>query len=502
MQPSNVVTMSPPANAPATAQARGNDAISIESLGAQLRAALPPFRVHSISLYDDSGNVLWLNEGALGPDEHALVIEAVETLGREISMPFHENGLEDGRVAFFLAVRAPQGALVGLVMILADRKSIAEGAGERMLTAHVRSLVQKIAVLLRPLSGRTTNTVKTLPAVQLEPETSAAHGTRAADSTAITPALSSHALEDILEFELTPDLAPAMAQTGTRRAVPRGETDATGIHPGILTVATARQRVLATQPPNIAVDSTSASALVPTLPDGVTIALEAQAFTKLRSGGRTRRYEVTATVANRDMQHTASVPDRVALHHLLSWLASHRSAWNTEPTSFTLNLSITTLEDERFPQFVATNLKAHGIAAESIGFEIAEALFLQRRAQMERFLGLCDRIGCFIVIDDFSLDSSIVSVLRSKALRLVKIDPKLTSVAMKDKVAQAMVVAIAQAVKVLGIHCAAKHVDSQATLQWLTAIGCDFAQGPAISRRQPLDRVAFGAAGTPAQRGG
>jgi EAL domain-containing protein (putative c-di-GMP-specific phosphodiesterase class I) len=53
-----------------------------------------------------------------------------------------------------------------------------------------------------------------------------------------------------------------------------------------------------------------------------------------------------------------------------------------------------------------------------------------------------------------------------------------------------MVVAIVQAVKVLGIHCAAKRVESQASLQWLTAIGCDFAQGPALSQVQPLETLA------------
>jgi EAL domain-containing protein (putative c-di-GMP-specific phosphodiesterase class I) len=50
-------------------------------------------------------------------------------------------------------------------------------------------------------------------------------------------------------------------------------------------------------------------------------------------------------------------------------------------------------------------------------------------------------------------------------------------------------VAIAQAVRVLGIHCSAKRVESQGSLQWLTAIGCDFAQGPAISQLQPLEAL-------------
>ena len=223
------------------------------------------------------------------------------------------------------------------------------------------------------------------------------------------------------------------------------------------------------------------------MPEGMSLILEVQQFSKLRTGGRTRRYEVLVRSS-----HPNRVPpgiDKIALQQLLAWMSSNRSAWNLEPTSFTLNLSIATLEDERFPQFVASNLKTHGIAPDNIGFEIAEALCLQRRAQVERFITLCDKLGCFVVIDDFSLDSSIMSLLRSKALRLVKIDPKLTSVALKDKLAQAMVVAIAQAVKVLGIHCTAKRVESQAALQWLTAIGCDFAQGSALGQVQPIESL-------------
>jgi EAL domain-containing protein (putative c-di-GMP-specific phosphodiesterase class I) len=93
------------------------------------------------------------------------------------------------------------------------------------------------------------------------------------------------------------------------------------------------------------------------------------------------------------------------------------------------------------------------------------------------------------VIDDFSFDSQVLPLLRSKAVRLVKIDPKLTSSVLKDKLCQALVIATVQAAKVLGIHCAAKKVDSQAALQWLTAIGCDFAQGAVLAGTQTLDSL-------------
>src|SRR2546430_17246906 len=104
--------------------------------------------------------------------------------------------------------------------------------------------------------------------------------------------------------------------------------------------------------------------------------------------------------------------------------SAHRSAWNAEPTTFTFNLSISTLEDERFLQHVATYLKSNTIAAETLGFEIAEPLCVQRRAQVEHSIALCDHLGGFVVIDDFSFDSAVLLLLRSKALRLVRVDPK------------------------------------------------------------------------------
>ena len=134
-------------------------------------------------------------------------------------------------------------------------------------------------------------------------------------------------------------------------------------------------------------------------------------------------------------------------------------------------------------------LNAHGISPETLGFEITEALCTQRRAHVERFLTQCEKVGSWVVIDDFSFDSQVLPLLRSKAVRLVKIDAKLTSSALKDKLSQAMVVATVQAAKVLGIHCAAKRVESQASLQWLTAIGCDLAQGPALSQVLPIESL-------------
>jgi EAL domain-containing protein (putative c-di-GMP-specific phosphodiesterase class I) len=762
LQPLNAMAVRPPANTPAAAPA-GPEPVTAESLGWQLRAALPPLRLHSVSLYDEQANVLWLSEGALGPDEHNLVLEAMDKLANDRSMPCYETGMEDGRVGLFLPVRAPQGDLVGVAMILADLKSVSDGVLERIVSPQMRTIMQKIAVLLRA-SSKTPSAEPPAPipvavasVLELAPER-AADSARAAPSGAgglsgpgpgpsaaasasgsaaksVAPAatkpastkagtahataaagagisqeeasLSPQAIDDILEFEILPEAAaapaeksppgpaaaapqsttltwdpsdgglelvpdhvpvalpaevakataaavapprttapvtkpvpPAMQATpaptrsaadasfhptqghagtalngATANAHPASGTNGAGSSyatqapastvatPTSLSVGAASPAAIAlgslqppiptaepappapTQVPTLGAAASSAvQAATPLAPPailapasaeaggavgvnhseavsatavslapavaGATVAgasstrstnattttraiqagattgtvaapnnssptgtvpalnnpgatgtsrslaldpssliLDVQPFSKLRAGGRMRRYEVLPRIPNRDSNRAPAAMDGLALQRLLSWLGSNRSAWSLEPTSFSLNLSISTLEDPRFLQHVASCLKANGIAPDNVGFEIAEPLCTQYRAQVERFISLCDKLGCFVVIDDFSFDSSVLPLLRSKALRLVKIDPKLTSVALRDKLSQAMVVAIVQAVKVLGIHCAAKRVESQASLQWLTAIGCDLAQGPALSQVLPIESL-------------
>jgi EAL domain-containing protein (putative c-di-GMP-specific phosphodiesterase class I) len=559
LQPQNAL----PARTPAGAPAPGAEPATAEALGWQLRAALPPMRLHSVSIYDSQGNVLWLSEGALGPDEHSLVLDALEVLGADGGKGCCENGLEDGRLAAFLAIRAPQGNLVGIAMILADFKSGGDGLMDRIMSAPTRTIMQKLAVLLRPAGPRRPDADPTalvlslaeadVPVTTPEPKATASLSPARASAAPAPKAdeeLSARAVNDILEFELTdaPIVMPArqasaapMAATAPQpappapglnghsrsAAAPASPADSgtsKGLRPSAL-ADTGSSRAPAHPAPSdsaslrapaqpAAPDTGSARALKQSSPtdtgnsrslagpppagtsgtsrsislDPALVALEMLPFVKLRSGGRMRRFEVLPSGSARELRDPA-VLDSLAMQRLLVWLGGHRAAWTAEPASFTLNLSIATLEDEGFLKQVAAGLQSNGIAPDTVGFEISEPLCTQRRAQVERFMAACDKLGCFVVIDDFSFDSAVVPLLRSKALRLVKIDARLTGAALRDKLSQALVVAVVQAVKVLGLHCAAQQVDSQSALQWLTAVGCDLAQGPMLARQQPLDEL-------------
>jgi EAL domain-containing protein (putative c-di-GMP-specific phosphodiesterase class I) len=514
LQPQNAFHARPSTGTQASSAEPG----TAEALGWQLRAALPPIRLHSVSIYDSQANVLWLSEGALGPDEHSLVLEALETLAADSGKNCCENGLGDGRIAAFLAVRAPQGHLVGIAMVLADFKSTGEGLIDRIMSAPTRTIMQKLAVLLRPAGPRTpdadpTALVLSLAAADVsgtvsEPQLktvlppsqppAAAKGSRAR---AGEVEISAGAINDILEFELTdaPLIAPARpSDSGTSRALnSSAAADSASLRVAVVRIPADTTSARLLRQPAPATDTGSSRTLTSPAVTGAAralsldptlVTLEMLPFVKLRSGGRIRRFEVLPTGTARELRDPA-VLDSLAMQRLLAWLGTHRAAWTVEPSSFTLNLSIATLEDEGFLKQAAAGLQSHGIAPDTVGFEIAEPLCTQRRAQVERFMAGCEKLGCFVVIDDFSFDSAVVPLLRSKALRLVKIDARLTGSALRDKLSQAVVVAVVQAVKVLGMHCAAQQVDSQASLQWLSAVGCDFAQGPMVARQQPLETL-------------
>jgi hypothetical protein len=147
-----------------TAQAAedGAQAATAESLGWQLRAALPPMRLHSVSICDAAAEVRWLSEGALGPDEHTLVVEALSTLTSKVQLNHSEQDLQDGRAAMFLAIRAPHGELLGVAMVLVDTKAL-PGLAARILASPVRGILQRIAILLRPAEAVASAPVAAAP---------------------------------------------------------------------------------------------------------------------------------------------------------------------------------------------------------------------------------------------------------------------------------------------------------------------------------------------------
>jgi len=440
----------------------GSQPPTAESLGWQLRAALPPLKLHSVSLYDPAGEILWLSEGALGPDEQAFVLEALGALSAERSTGHCERDFGDGRGAVFLAVRSPQAELVGLVMILVDAKALASGAlASRVLSAPVRALLQKVAILLRPSAGGETSAAS-----------SSATGIRSLE---------------ILEWR-----APESAVAPTAH-------EASGTHASPLAAGESAAGVRAraadeTLPPRavdemLTIELSESQPAPPRGGDAVGARapgeLHVRELAKLRPGGRMRRFRVLPKPPLTSEQSLLA-----PVRELGAWLTARPEARDGASFHFSLAVSESALADDGLLLSLVESVGSSGIDPGCLGFELPESAYVRDRERAERFVQAIERLGCFLVVDDFTFDTGALELLRSRALRLLKIDGALTRAAMRDKLAQARVVAISQAARVLGVHCAAKQIETAASHRWLAAAGFDFAEGPLFGAPRPLASLA------------
>ena len=120
------------------------------AIGEALKQAIVGSRLQSISLHDERGDVLWLDEGALGPDEHNLVVEAAAALQAGPDKTYVFQLIGDGRAAAFLPARSPLNDLLGLAMIIADAKFLDSKGAEKFVTPTTTNLMRRLAFLRKP----------------------------------------------------------------------------------------------------------------------------------------------------------------------------------------------------------------------------------------------------------------------------------------------------------------------------------------------------------------
>ena len=135
---------------PQTVSERDHLQSTAETIGLELKEALQLRRIDSLSIHDRNGDLLWLSEQTLGPDEHNVVMEAITVFEVEGNRSYVSENLGDGRSAAFLASATPHGELVAVVMAIADSRTIDTLGTAKLITPKVRSLMQRLAILMKP----------------------------------------------------------------------------------------------------------------------------------------------------------------------------------------------------------------------------------------------------------------------------------------------------------------------------------------------------------------
>ena len=159
------------------------------------------------------------------------------------------------------------------------------------------------------------------------------------------------------------------------------------------------------------------------------------------------------------------------------------------PMPISVNLSPRTVVDRAFPAMVAALLGEYGIAPDMLTLEITETGMITEKDRPLSTLQQLDELGVRISVDDFGTGYSSLSYLRRLPVDEVKIDRSFIQGMATDPGDLAIVRAIVDLARHLGMAVVAEGVESELTLSMLDDIGCDIGQGFLFSRPLPYDRL-------------
>ncbi len=146
-----------------------------------------------------------------------------------------------------------------------------------------------------------------------------------------------------------------------------------------------------------------------------------------------------------------------------------------------INLSGQSMDDE-FLSFVETELERVAINPRHLCFEITETAAITNLTRAARFIDRLKKRGCCFALDDFGCGVSSSTYLKNLNVDYLKIDGNFIRNMVNDPVDYAMVEAICRIGHVMGLKIIAKCVENQATLDAVSRLGIDFAQGYHIAK--------------------
>jgi len=154
--------------------------------------------------------------------------------------------------------------------------------------------------------------------------------------------------------------------------------------------------------------------------------------------------------------------------------------------TYAINISGTSIGDERFLEFVREQLRRYVMPPRTICFEITETAAIANFDKAARFFGELKALGCLFSLDDFGAGMSSFGYLKHLPVDFIKIDGSFVKDVAVDSVDFAMVKAINDVGHEMGKKTIGESVDGEAGLNALRQIGVDFAQGHWISPPNPF----------------
>jgi EAL domain-containing protein (putative c-di-GMP-specific phosphodiesterase class I) len=176
-----------------------------------------------------------------------------------------------------------------------------------------------------------------------------------------------------------------------------------------------------------------------------------------------------------------STLDRWVVHKARTVLAD-RGGHDEARYTIAINLSGTSLSEDRFLEFVVSELGKQQLPKGAICFEITETAAISNLGRVVHFMQALKKLGCKFSLDDFGSGLSSFTYLKNLPVDYLKIDGQFVSNVADNSVDESMVKAISDVGHAMGIETIAERVETRQVLDKLGALGIGFAQGYYIAR--------------------
>ncbi len=182
--------------------------------------------------------------------------------------------------------------------------------------------------------------------------------------------------------------------------------------------------------------------------------------------------------------------DRWVVSQALGALAHYRTDGDhRNGYTLSINLSGTSLNDDRFLEFLVNELQTYDLSPGSICFEITETAAISNLANVIHFMKEFRLRGCQFSLDDFGSGLSSFMYLKNLPVDYLKIDGQFIQNVTTDRVDRSMVEAITQIGHAMGIKTIAERVETAEVLDCLAEIGVEYAQGIYIAAPLSVDSL-------------
>jgi diguanylate cyclase (GGDEF)-like protein len=160
-----------------------------------------------------------------------------------------------------------------------------------------------------------------------------------------------------------------------------------------------------------------------------------------------------------------------------------------DPLLVCVNASARQLANAAFPARVADAMDRHGLAPGSLALEITESVLMEEAHAPVTVLASLREYGLRLMLDDFGTGYSSLAYLKRFPLDVLKIDRSFVAGLGRDEEDSAIVAAIVQMARTLGLTVVAEGVERPEQLERLRELDCDRVQGRLIAEPMPAADV-------------